>query len=163
MAKFTVGAGIDKYIDQLVNLEFEAHGTAGKMVYEGAKIVADEVRRGIEALPTNDVRSAKKGAMVRGVTPEQKAGLLSGLGIASMRIDGSFINVKIGMDGYNAVKTKSFPNGQPNALIARSVESGSSFRAKTPFIAPAVARSKGAAEAKMAQVYEEETKKIMGD
>ena len=50
--------------------------------------------------------------------------------------------MKIGFDGYNEVQTKTFPNGQPNALIARSIESGSSTREKTPFLRPALAAAR---------------------
>ena len=59
-----------------------------------------------------------------------------------MQNDNGFLNVKIGFDGYNNVRTRTYPKGQPNALIARATESGSSVRKKTPFIRPAVNASK---------------------
>ena len=59
----------------------------------------------------------------------------------------------MGFDGYNEVKTRKYPNGQPNALMARSIESGSSARDKYPFIRPAVQATRkqaiAAAEAKL--------------
>lgn len=163
MAKLIVGTGIDTYLSQLTNLEFQSPHIAGKAVFEGAKIVTDAVRSGIEGLPVQDTNYKGKARpiMVRGVTSLQKEGLLEGLGIATMRCEGSFWNVKVGMDGYNSNKTKNYPNGQPNAMIARSIESGTSFRQKSPFIAPAVRKTKAAAEAKMAQVCDEEISKIM--
>ena len=97
--------------------------------------------------------------MVNGITPTQKAGLLEGLGIAHFRTDGSFINVKIGMDGYNAQATKKFPRGQPNALIIRSLESGTSFRARNPVITRATNASRGAAEQAIKKQMDEEIKK----
>ena len=63
-----------------------------------------------------------------------------------MQNENGYINVKLGFDGYNSVKTKKYPKGQPNALIARVTESGSSYRTKTPFIRPAVRATKKAAE-----------------
>ena len=97
--------------------------------------------------------------MVNGVTASQKEGLLSGLGIAHFRNDGGFINVKIGMDGYNSTRTKQFPNGQPNALIIRSLESGTSFRSRNPVITRATNSAKGAAEAAIQKKMDEEIKK----
>ena len=76
------------------------------------------------------------------ITKAQKWGLVHSFGIASLRNEGGFIHVKIGFDGYNEVQTKTFPNGQPNVLIARSIESGSSTREKTPFLRPALAAAR---------------------
>lgn len=154
MAKWTVGTGIDNYIKNLQDLEFSSEESAKRAVYEGAKIVTDAIRASIQGLPIGPPREGK-------VTQAQKAGLLEGLGIAGFRKDGTFINVKVGMDGYNSEKSRKYPNGQPNALIARSLESGSSFAPKRPFIGPAVNRTKGAAEKAIAEKLEEEIKKTM--
>ncbi len=51
--------------------------------------------------------------------------------------------------------------GQPNQLVARGVESGSSWKLKHPFIRPAVTRSRKKAEAKMAEILDQEIEKIM--
>lgn len=62
------------------------------------------------------------------------------------------LNVKLGFDGYNGMKTKKYPKGQPNVLLARSIESGSSIAKKRPFVAPAVRKTKKAAEETMAKI-----------
>ena len=59
------------------------------------------------------------------------------------------------------MKTKKYPNGQPNALIARAVNSGTSFRKKTRFLDKAVNASKKAAEAAMDAACSREIEKIM--
>lgn len=155
MAKWTIGKGIDNYIKNLQDLEFGSEEMAKQAVYEGAKIVTDAIRASIEALPVGPPREGK-------VTQKQKQGLLDGLGIAGFRKDGSFINVKVGMDGYNGETSRKYPKGQPNALIARSLESGSSFAPKRPFIGPAVSRTRRAAEKAIADKLDEEIKKKMG-
>ena len=63
-----------------------------------------------------------------------------------MQNDQGYVNVKLGFDGYNSVKTKKYPNGQPNALIASVTESGSPYREKTGFIRKSVNTSKKDAE-----------------
>lgn len=70
-------------------------------------------------------------------------------------------NVKLGFDGYNEVKTRKYPKGQPNQLIARVTESGSPYMDKTPFMRMAVNATRKPALAEMQKVIDEESKKIM--
>lgn len=162
MAKFTVGKGMDEYLGQLDQLNLASEEMIGRAIYPGAKIVTDEIRKNIEELPTNDTGwyTGSSDHKISAITKSQKKGLLDGLGIARKRNDNGYINVKVGMDGYNSTKTNKYPQGQPNAMIARSIESGTSFRSKHPFIAPAVRSKKIAAEMAMAEEFDIETKKI---
>lgn len=148
MAKWIVGKGLDSYISYLQKIDAVTDEVIGEAVYEMAKVVADSVRSGIQALPTvsnqANIATYKKG--YSRLSDEEKQGLLDGFGVSPMQDDGGYINVKLGFDGYNGVKTKKYPKGQPNALIARVTESGSSYREKTPFIRPAVNASKKQAE-----------------
>lgn len=158
--RFQVGSGIDQYLGQLQNLEFKAEETIGHAIYEGADIVADAIKTNLEALPTDDgygTASEKLG----GIKTIQKIGLIKGFGIAKMKNENGYYNVKVGFHGYNGLKTTKFPSGQPNVMIARTMESGNSFTKKHPFVAPAVRATKGTAEKKMAEVIDTETKKIM--
>lgn len=160
MATFQFG-GIDNYVKQLNRLQAATRdGVIGKTVYAGAEVVADSVRRAIQALPVGDGR-ARDGGLVDTVTLPQKAGLLDGFGISRMKDDDGFVNVKLGFDGYNSTKTEKYPNGQPNVLIARSVNSGTTFRKKTKFVDKAVDSAKKAAEAAMDAACSREIEKIM--
>ena len=157
MATFQFG-GIDNYIKQLNKLQQSTKdGVVGKTVYAGAAVVADSVRRAIQALPEGREYEAIFGT----VTPAQKRGLLDGFGISKMRDDDGFVNVKLGFDGYNSTKTEKYPNGQPNALIARAVNSGTTFRKKTKFVDKAVNSAKKAAESAMDAACSREIEKIM--
>ena len=158
MAKMTIGKGMDEYLAKLGNLEFAAPGLVGQAIYEGAKIVADQVRAEIEALPTAE---SKRVATPRDPTQVEKDGLLDGLGVAKKKNDSGYINVKIGMDGYNTDKTKKYPRGKPNAMIARSIESGSTVMKRNAFISRAVNKTKKNAEAAMQKVIEEGIEKIV--
>ena len=158
MAKMTIGKGMDEYLAKLGNLEFAAPGLVGQAIYEGAKVVADQVRAEIEALPTAE---SKRVAVPRDPTQVEKDGLLDGLGVAKKKNDSGYINVKIGMDGYNTDKTKKYPRGKPNAMIARSIESGSTVMKRNAFISRAVNKTKKEAEAAMQKVFEEGIEKIM--
>lgn len=159
MAKFIIGKGLDSYIAYLQRINLFTDEVVGEAVYDMAKVVADKVRSNIEALP-----AAPKGKTTYYVTEtrimselseEQKKGLLEGFGISPAQNDNGFVNVKLGFDGYNSVKTKKYPNGQPNALIARVTNSGSSYRQKTRFVDKAVsATRKQAEEAGQAKIDE---------
>lgn len=115
-------------------------------VYEGAKVLADAVRVEIEALPIDNGWGTPD-HMINGVKRVQKDGLLESFGVSPMRDERGFINVHIGFDGYNDLVTKRWPNGQPNAMIARATESGTSFSKKIPFIKRAVRNAKARSEA----------------
>ena len=149
MAKWIVGKGLNSYIDYLQKINAVTDEVIGEVVYEMAKVVADKVRSSIQALPTvsneANIATYKKG--YSRLSDKEKQGLLDGFGISPLQEDSGFVNVKLGFDGYNSVKTKKYPQGQPNALIARVTESGSSYREKTPFMRPAVNASKKQAEA----------------
>lgn len=155
------GAGKDGFIS-LSNLSARLKdGVIGPAIYEGAAIVADAVHAEIKSLPTDEYWGSPERPKT-GPTKVQKKGLHESLGIASMQDDGKgFLNVKIGFDGYNEVKTKNWPNGQPNQMVARAVESGTSFMEAHPFVKTAVQKSRKAAVAEMAKTVDEEIEKIM--
>ena len=148
MAKWIVGKGLDSYISYLQKIDAVTDEVIGEAVYEMAKVVADSVRASIQALPTvsneANIATYKKG--YSRLSDKEKQGLLDGFGVSPLQEDSGFVNVKLGFDGYNSVKTKKYPQGQPNAMIARVTESGSSYREKTPFIRPAVNAARKPAE-----------------
>lgn len=162
MAKWIVGKGLDNYIAYLQKIDTVTDEAIGEAVYEMAKVVADKVRTGIQALPTvsnsENIATYKEG--YSHLSDKEKDGLLEGFGVSPMQDDGGYINVKLGFDGYNSVKTKKYPKGQPNALIARVTESGSSYREKTPFIRPAVNASRKQAEAAGREIIDKKIAEI---
>lgn len=153
--------GLKEYEEMLSKLDKDTVPMIGRALYEGGKVVADEFRREVEALPVvaPNVRGTSERKLT-GITSEQKRGLLQGLGIAKMRSRYGVHDIKIGFDGYNSVHTKKYPGGQPNAMIARSVNAGSSFRAATHFADRAARNSKARAEKAMQQQFDKDLKKI---
>lgn len=150
MAKFQFN-GLKEYAEYLQRIGANSKEICGAGVYAMAEIVTDEIRKKLDALPTineaeavNTFRKKQKASL----TSAQKKGLQASLGISKIENDNGYWNVKVGFDGYNKVKTQKYPNGQPNVMIARATESGSSVREKTPFVRPAVnASQKRAIEA----------------
>ena len=156
--------GLESYMSRLESLNKNITGTLKRGVYDAADVVADAVRASISALPSAAdieglVAYAKKRPAV--LTQSQKSGLLSGLYLAKMRTAGGRVDTKLTFTGYNSTKTKSYPQGQPNAMIAAAVESGSSARRKQPFMRPTANRVKGQAVEAMRQTIDADIKKIM--
>ena len=160
MAKITF-PGLKDYELMLSRLEDATDDMIGRAVYAGAGIVADAMKAGINSLPIVTGYGTDANPLPGGVTSAQKAGLLDGFGISPLQDDGSgYLNVKLGFDGYNRTLTEKYPQGQPNQLVARGVESGTSWKQKKPFIRPATTRSRKTAENEMKRVIDEEISKI---
>ena len=159
MAKITF-PGLNDYELTISRLTKNVDSVAGKAIYAGAGIVADAIKENIKALPIVRGYGTETNPLPGGVTSAQKQGLLDGLGIAPMQAQNGYLNVKIGFDGYNRTKTDQYPQGQPNQMVARGVESGTSWKQKHPFIRPAINASKSRAEAEMARILDQEIEKV---
>lgn len=159
--------GMAEYIGQLEKLAKSTDRVIGKAIFDGAGVVADAIRQSINELQVTDDNYAVWGANqnhpTHGVTADQQQGLLDGLGISEIEDRAGVRNIKVGFNGYNKVKTKRYPHGQPNVLIARGLESGSSHKHKSPFVRPAVNRVRSKAEAAMAEAADQEIQKILNE
>lgn len=164
MAKIEL-TGLDDYDRKLRQLGADGAKICKAATYEGADEVADTIRAAIEDMQVISDGDALVGwrteTPAAGVTSKQKQGLLNGLYLRKMQEDAGFIFTQVGFAGYNEVKTRKYPSGQPNALIARSIESGSSARTKKPFVRPAVNKAKAAATERMRAKIIEMVDKIM--
>ena len=154
-------SGIDEYATKIKKLSDKAEGMIKRAVYDGAAEVKKAFLAELSALPVVKNRYHKTTLPLSGITETQKRGLIEGFGLAEMRNDAGFINTKVGFDGYNAVRSRKYPNGQPNALIANAINSGSSVRKKIPFVNRATKASMGPCKAAMIQRFNEDTQNIM--
>ena len=161
MAKFQF-EGVDKLIAQYQKLEKNTEPMIGKAIYNGAGVVMKAVKGAVDGIQT-DNRFGTSENPLAGPTTIQKIGLQHALGIAKMRNDNGFYNVKIGFDGYNNVKTKRWPNGQPNMMVARSIESGTSWMHKQPFMRKAEQSSRSQCERVMSETVDKEIQRIIGE
>ena len=160
MAKFQF-SGLDEYVSRLQKTAVNTYPCIKRAVYAGAKVVADAIHDEVAALPEDRENfHATSSYMTSGISKRQKDGLLDGLGISKIEEKDGFVNCKVGFAGYNDVETDTYPHGQPNPLIARSVISGTSFRSKNPFVTRAVNKSKAQAEAAMTSAFDAEFEKI---
>lgn len=163
MAKMKI-KGLDEYASKLQKLSGgEAEKIMRHAVYEGGGYLANQIRAAIQALPAFEGSWQNYKEPITGVSNTQKQGLLDGLGTSSIENSSGFVNVKIGFNGYNDHITKHYPKGQPNILVARSLESGSSIGAKMPFVRPCVNSNKKAVVKILAEETDNGIKKAMSN
>lgn len=126
--------GVDEWVVTLVKMDSHTDEMIEDAIYAGANMMADAVRAEIERIPIDNRKIGKGTTQLEGIRLPQREGLLEGFGIAPIQRESGFTNVKLGFDGYNSVVTDKYPNGQPNSLIARSVNAGTTFRRPYPFM-----------------------------
>ena len=152
--------GLEEYAERLGSLYKDSEQIIKESVYEGASVVADSIKSGLKSLPVDNGQGTED-KMLTGVSRRQKADLIDAFGLAPIENNGDYINTKAGFDGYGRTKSKKYPKGLPNALLMRSVESGTSFRKKTPVIRSAVNKSRKAAVEAMDKKMEEACTELM--
>lgn len=148
--------GMAAISEQLSQLEDKAPAVAAMALYDGAGIMANEVRKSAEAIKTgpgsgrNDARYA---------TPEEKEIVLkAAAGIAKFRKNGTEVDTSVGFRnaGYTQLNGKTVPI----PLIVNSINSGTSFMHKQPFIRKASNSGAKKAIKKMQETVETEWQKI---
>lgn len=159
MAKFQF-EGVDELIAQYKKLDNKTEEVIGHAIYMGAGVVMRTVVNAVEGLSTDNHYGTADNPTT-GPSTIQKIGLQRSLGIAKMRNDNGFYNVKIGFDGYNNVKTKTWPQGQPNSMVARSVESGTSWMRKQPFMRQAEQSARKPCEEAMSKSVDKDIERII--
>lgn len=165
MAKFTV-KGIDEYTAALERLSDNAQEGIKESIYEGAGIVADSVKAALYGIPIDEGTNGlpKYGTpenKLKGISRKQRADLIESMGLSPIKENGLSTDTKIGWDGYGSVKTRKHPQGLPNILLMRSLESGTSFMQKTPVVRKAVTKARKTAEQAMIKKMNEKIEEAM--
>ena len=124
--------GMSEISEALDKLEKAAPAVAAQALFEGAGIMAEEVRKGAESKQTAPFKYAKAGEY-RLPSPEEKQIIIdAGIGIAKFDKNGTEVDTSVGYRnaGYADLdgKTRAIP------VIVNSINSGTSFMKKQPFI-----------------------------
>ena len=151
--------GLKELSEMLTRLGNKAEDVASGALYDGAGIVADAFNQAINRIQTEPFRYAA-GGRKRKPSPEEKAVLQGKSGVARFRKNGSEVDTMIGISakaGYVNL------NGKPKAvrLIARSINSGTSFMNKQPVFRQAKSQAQGPAKAAIVAKAEEMLNEII--
>lgn len=148
--------GMSEISEMLTKLEEEAPAAAAAGLYEGAGIMAAEIKKGAESIKAAPFHYAK--FITRDPSPEEKAAVQGAVGIAKFEKNGSEVNTSVGYGnaGYADVAGKQ----KPIAQIANAINSGTSFLRKQPFVRKAASSGSKRAEAATIKTIEERLNKI---
>lgn len=158
-------AGLKALEMQMQKLKEQSVPSAKKAVYKGSKVMADAIKGNMWALDfTSDgaAMAAYNANKPTIISERQKRGLIDGFGVTEIKVERGQVNAKVGFTGYNRVKTKRWPQGQPNVIVARACESGTSHTIKQPFVRPAISAARSATEKAIRDSIETDIKKITG-
>lgn len=136
MPKLTTD-GLDGFLATLNSLGESAVKVAKQCVYAGAGEIHGAMEKSVLSLPLDSDGFTPDKDPLRVITDQDRRDLAACLGYSKID-DSDGVSVSVSFDGYISRKEKNFPKGVPAALIARSMESGSSVRAKNPFVRKSV-------------------------
>ena len=137
--------GLEQLNTMIAQLGEHAMDVAAKSLYAGAGVVADAFKAAEGRIATAPFRYAPPG-QTRLPSPEEKAAVTGKSGIATFRNTGDGVDTLIGISGaagYANVGGKA----KAVRLIARSINSGTSFMKKQPVFRKAASQSSGSAKA----------------
>jgi hypothetical protein len=151
--------GMDHITEMLETAGDKATGIAALALYEGAGVVADAISAGARGISTKPFRYAK--GWQRDPSPEEKEAIVSAgaAGIAKFRKTGSGVDTSVGYNrsGYATIAGRT----KPIALIVNSINHGTSFMKRQPFIRRAVVQSQGKATSEITEKVEELVTEIL--
>ena len=141
--------GLTEVGEMLGKLGSKAEEVASKALYDGAGIVANAFTAAVSGIRTEPFHYVAKPDLLgkkRMASPEEKAALQGKSGIAEFNKNGSEVDTIIGISGAAGYADVA---GKPKAvrLIARSINSGTSFMTKQPVFRKAKSASQGPAKA----------------
>ena len=153
-------AGMEEISETLSKLEQQAPAVAAKALYEGAGIMADAIRGGAASIKTAKFKWASRSrGETRLPSPEEKEIVQNAAaGIAKFDKNGTEVQTSVGFQnaGYAELEGKIVPV----PVIVNSINSGTSFMQKQPFVRKAANSGSQKAMAAMKEVIEAEFEAI---
>ena len=170
-------SGADELLRKMDRLPDKAAKIAAEALYEGADMMADAVSRAVQGIATEEFHYAKGGETRMPSPEEKAIVMNQRRGISKFKNNGTVISTKVGVssDGYSKITWNHAKSGtrtkykiglggkatgsqsqegkssglsaKPVAVIINSIEHGTSFMKKQPFMRKAIQQTKGAAMA----------------
>ena len=148
--------GLETISMMLQDLGDKAEGIASRGLFEGAGIMADEIRKEAAGIRTGPGASRES---ARYATQEEKQIVMNAAaGIAKFKKNGTEVDTSIGFRnaGYAEINGKSVPIPK----IVNAINSGTSFMHKQPFVRKAANRAKERASEAIRASIEADLNKI---
>lgn len=154
MAMTVSTSGIEKLEKMLQSLGDRAPDIAAQALYDGADVMADAYTRAAGSVKAKKRQhfepDGQDPSKARYPTPEEKEALKK-IGVSRFHKDADGVDTIVGpADGYTTIGGKK----KAIRLIARSINSGTSFMKKQPVFRQAVSRNRKAAKDKIVSTAE---------
>lgn len=136
--------GMDQLLSNFGKLRETAQKVAAEALYEGAGVMADAVSQAVRGIETKRMKYPAPEDKQRMPSPEEKEILENARhGVAKFRNNGNEIDTSVGFQnsGYAVLKGRVVPV----SVIANSINSGTSFMKKQPFLRKAFNQNKAKA------------------
>ena len=151
--------GLTEIAEQLSQMAEKAVPVAAQALYEGAGIMADEVKKGAETIKTAPFQFAREGQRLP--SPEEKEIVMAAsAGIAKFDKGDDSVDTSVGYRnaGYAELNGKT----KPIPVIVNAINSGTSFMNKQPFVRKAAkngsSKALAAMKASIEKAFEDMTK-----
>lgn len=153
--------GMEEINAMLGKLEQGVNGIAAQAVYEGAGIIADELKSQAKGIRTAPFKYATHGRQ-RLPSPEEKAAILGAGGIARFKNEGG-AEVQTSVGYSNAGYAEVAGRIKPIPLLVNAINSGTSFMKKQPFVRKANSSGGKKATAAMKEMIEKSLESLAGE
>lgn len=124
--------GLNEVLKMFEELSVNTEEIFKDVTKKGASVTTDVMRSEISSLKTTDEYAPKNGK--RYAMKSDVKGLLDSLGYTPVKEKITLYNANVGFDGYNSNKTKKYPQGHANRMVANAINKGTSFMYAQPFI-----------------------------
>ena len=151
--------GMDELFRVFEKASKESEKIASEALYEGAGIVADAVSKEINSIKTEPFKYAKDGKK-RKPSPEEKEIIKKARhGVAKFKKNGIDVTTSVGFQnaGYAKLKGKTVPV----AVIANTINSGTSFMPPQPFLRKAFKQNEGKAQTTIENIINKKTEELL--
>ena len=148
--------GMEEISEQLSQLSDSAPAVAAMALYEGAGVMVEAIKKGVESIRTEKFRGK---AGTRLPSPEEKEIVMNAtVGIAKFNKNGTEVDTSVGYQnaGYAELGGKTVPV----PVIVNAINSGTSFMPKQPFFRKAANGGAKKAMKKMQETVETEWQKL---
>ena len=157
MAGYLQADGLDQLSRMLQNVGDHAGDIAAAGLYAGAGVAADAMTSAVDQIKTEEFRYAPEGS-TRLPSPEEKEALRGKTGIAHFRGSATELDTLIGFNGAGYVTIGG--KQKPVIVIARSINSGTSFMKKQPVFRRAVSKAKTDATKAVVEAADKKIKEL---
>ena len=156
--------GLTELLAKLESVSADSITICESIAHAGADSMADTVKSQINSLKTTSDDTYGRSSKKRYCYQWEKDGLVESMGISPVRQMGSVVDFKVGFDGYasGGKASKKYPKGKANAMIAYSINAGTTFMQAQPFLKKAQSSGRAAAIACMKEELATEINKYMG-